>query len=143
MFDYVTNSKKQYLAWLQLNNPALYNAAMARVSGGMGETTTSDGGFFSKAFDAVSSIAGSIYGAKLQKDSDKTALKQITLENERAAIAARQAAVDTIQRDQYAMQIRALQQQQLEADRGTQDTALMIGGLVLAALVGAKMMKII
>lgn len=138
--NFLANSRQQYVKWVELNNPVLYRAAMANMRAGM---AGDDPGFWSKAFDAISSIGTSVYGAKLQSEADKKALAQITAENKAAAIAAQQQAVDTIAREQYAQQIRALQQQQLDAERSSQDTALMLGGIVLAALVGAKLLKVI
>jgi hypothetical protein len=146
MTDFVARSRAQYVEYIKRTNPALYRAVLARVPGRMGtlgEDAASGTSWYDRIFDGLTTIGSAVYESKQQKDAQKAELARITADNKAQAIAAQQQAIDAMQRQAYAAQVAALQQQQIEAERGQQDTVLMVGGFLLAALVGAKLLKVI
>ena len=147
--NYLEQAKQQYVTYIKATNPALLNAALAHQSRmGDGDTinmapapTTTK--WYESAFDALKSIGGVVMQSKTQKQSDAAALNQILAQNKAAALQAQQQAVSVIQQREYADQIAQIKREQDDAARAQMDTILMVAGLALAALVGAKMAKII
>lgn len=145
MTNYYDNARAQFVNYIAQNRPHIYQLALQKSGGArMGETEASEKpGFFSSLFTNVKDLALTVYGSKTQERAEEREFQRIMEANKQAAIAAQRDAVSAIQQQQYAQQIAAIQREQNEAIRSQQDTILMIGGFVLAALVGAKLLKII
>jgi len=144
--NYLDNAKLQYVTYIKATNPALLNAALAntsRMGADDAASTTSGNSWYSSAFDALKSIGGMVYESKSQKQADQAALNQILAQNKAAALQAQQNAVDVVAQREYASQVAQIRREQDDAARAQMDTILMVAGLALAALVGAKMAKII
>lgn len=137
MINYADNAKRQFVEYVRNVHPEAYARAM--TMGRMGDTA-SDPGFFSSMFDKLTTFGSTLYDIKSKRDDAKRAEQLILQQNKQAALDAQNKAIDAYTRDQYARQVAEIQRQQIESQRQQQDTVLMLGGLVLAALVGAKLL---
>ena len=144
MINYVANAERQVIEWARQTRPDMYMHALQMTGGRMGESTESSGsGFWGGLYSGIKDLASTIYAAKTADKQAKREMQAIVEQNKQQAIQAQRDAINAQQQREYQAQVQALQREQDDIARRGQDTALMIGGVVLAALVGAKLLKII
>lgn len=140
--NFADNAKMQFLNWLRANNPQAYQRAVAAQNRGMGATGDEDT-WYGSLFKTVAGLGSTLYGSKIEADRAKQAEKLIIEQNKLEAARAQQAAVNTIQQREYGEQMAELQRMQMQTDQAQMDTLLMVAGVALAGLVGAKLLKVI
>lgn len=144
MINYVANAEKQIINWAKQTRPELYMHALQMTGGRMGDADESGStGFWGGLYSGIKDLATTIYSAKSADKKAKREMDAIIEQNKQQAIQAQRDAINAQQQREYQAQVQALQREQDDIARRGQDTALMIGGFVLAALVGAKLLKII
>lgn len=139
--DYVTAFKQSYIKWLQRNDPEAYARAVSMTGGGMAGLGGTD--WTGALFDTVKAAGSTIFSTAVDYKRAQDAEKTLAAQQELALQQARIRAVDTIAKRDYAQQAAQIAQIQAQNQSGETDTLLMFGMIGLAALVAAKVMKVI
>jgi len=141
--NYVEQAKKNYIDWLRVNNPQAFARLQTAARRGMGADNDTSSTWYGSLWSAAATMGAGIFGSAVEykraKDAEKLMAKQAEIEAARA----QQQAVTAIQQRDYAAQLAQLKQMQIEGEQQQLDTLLMFGGFALAALVGAKLLKVI
>jgi len=152
VIDFRVNAVNQYADYVRANSGmAGLGSTATYTADGVEKSVSSDGGswlgsvgsFLGNAVDKLSPLAVAVWDAKSKTASEKNAQKQILLQNKNDALKAQQAAMDIMAKREYAAQVAAIQAEQNRISMEQSDTVLMIGGITLAALVMAKLLKVI
>lgn len=138
--NYLDAMKRDYLSWMKVNTPQAYAKVISlRGSRLAGE----DQGFWGGLFDTVKSAGGAIFSSANEYQKAKLERERMAAEARQRALEAQRAAIGVIEQRDLARQAAELARIQQQASDTETDNTLLYGGLFLAAIAAAKVMKII